>query len=72
MDKLLVSPARLLRITSLTPYSVWIYRVTMQIENGMSSTKAVERAALRTEDWLVKDLKFVDDEDVILAVSNES
>ena len=35
----------------------------------MSSTKSVEVAVIKTASWEVKDVKFVDDDEVVLAVS---
>ena len=49
--------------------SVTLYRVTFEIENGMSSTRNVEYAIFRMADWHIKDAKFVDDDDLILVTS---
>ena len=48
---------------------VRIYRVVLKIENGISSKEYVETAWIRTAGWEVKDIKFIDDEEVVLAVS---
>lgn len=50
--------------------SVQIYRIVLQIENGMSTTTRVECASLQIVGLDVKDIKFVDDDDLILAVSD--
>lgn len=46
-----------------------IYRVVLEIKNGMSSTKSVEGAEIKTAGWEVRDVKFVDDDELVLAVS---
>lgn len=51
---------------------VRIYKISFQIEKGMSAVKGLEYASLRTNGWDVKDIKFVDDENVMLALSNRS
>ena len=38
----------------------------------MSSTKDVERAFIRSGSWAVKDIKFADDDDLIIAASGQS
>ena len=35
----------------------------------MSSTKSVEGAVIKTAGWEVRDVKFVDDDELMLAVS---
>lgn len=49
---------------------VCIYRIVLQVENGMSSTGNVEIAFIRTTGWNIRDAKFVDDEELVLAVSD--
>ena len=44
-----------------------IYRITTEIENGMSSTKCVERAFIGTASWTIRDVKFIDDDELVLA-----
>ena len=39
------------------------------IQNGMSSTKSVGGAVIKTAGWEVRDVKFVDDKELVLAVS---
>ena len=48
--------------------------MTFNIENGMSSTKGVEHAWIKIPMPVecVRDVKFVDDEELMVAVSNES
>lgn len=46
-----------------------IYRLVLEIKNGMSTTKSVERATIKTAGWEVRDVKFIDDEELVLAVS---
>lgn len=53
----------------IKPRLVRIYRIVLGIKNGMSSTKSVEIAVIRTASWEVKDVKFVDDDEIVLAVS---
>lgn len=51
---------------------VRIYRIVLEIKNGMSSTKSVEGAVIKTASWEFRDVKFVDDDELVLAVSAES
>ena len=51
------------------PRLVHIYRVLMGIKNGVSSTKSVEGAVIKTAGWEVRDVRFVDDDEMMLAVS---
>ena len=53
----------------IKPRLVRIFRIVLEIENGMSSTKSVEVAVIKTAGWEVKDVKFVDDDEIMLAVS---
>ena len=46
-----------------------IYRIVLGVKNGMSSTKSVEGAVIKTAGWVVRDVKFVDDDELMLAVS---
>ena len=48
-----------------------IYKILLGIKNGMSSTETVEGAVIRTDGWEVRDVKFVDDNELILAVSTK-
>ncbi len=49
---------------------VRVYRITIEIENGMSSTKRVEYAFIGTSRWAIKDVKFVDDDELVIAASD--
>ena len=49
---------------------VQIYRIAFRNEHGMSTTKGIKCASIRTDGWIVNDIKFIDDEDIILAMSN--
>lgn len=49
-----------------------IYKILLGIKNGMSSTKSVECAVVKTAGWEVRDVKFVDDDELLLAVSAQS
>lgn len=51
------------------PRLVRIYKIVLGIKNGMSSTKTVEGAVIKTAGWEVRDVKFVDDDELVLAVS---
>lgn len=53
------------------PRLVRIYRIVLEIKNGMSSTKSVEGAVIKTASWEFRDVKFVDDDELVLAVSAE-
>ena len=55
----------------LKPRLVRIYRIVLGIKNGMSSTNSVEVAVIKTAGWEVKDVKFVDDDEMVLAVSTK-
>ena len=48
-----------------------IYRLELKIENGISSTQTVEYAYLPKDLGAVLDLKFMDDEQLMLVVSKE-
>ena len=37
----------------------------------MSSTKSVDVAVIKTASWEVKDVKFVDDDEMVLAVAEK-
>lgn len=51
------------------PRLVRIYRILLGIKNGTSSTKSLECAVIKTAGWEVRDVKFVDDDELVLAVS---
>ena len=48
-----------------------IYKIPLEIKNGISSTKSVEDAVIKTAGWEVRDVKFVDDNELMLAVSTK-
>ena len=48
---------------------VRVYRILLGIKNGMSSTKSVEGAVIKTAGWDVRDVRFVDDDELVFAVS---
>ena len=48
-----------------------IYKILLEIKNGISSTKSVEGAVIKTAGWEVRDVKFVDDKELVLAVSTK-
>ena len=56
----------------LTRMLVRVYRIVLEIENGMSTTTRVEAASVRLAGLDVKDVKFVDDDEFVLATSDES
>lgn len=51
--------------------SVYICRIKLKIENGMSSTQTVEYALIVNQLGNVQDLKFVDDEKLMLVMSQD-
>ena len=53
----------------LTQKLVRISRIELTIENGMSSTRLVEHAFVRSQLGYVQDMKFVDDQKLMLGVS---
>lgn len=50
---------------------VRVYKILLEIQNGISSTKSVESAMIETAGWEVRDVKFVDDDELVLAVSTK-
>lgn len=55
----------------LTRILVRVYRIVLEIENGMSTTTSVEIASVRLAGFDVKDVKFIDDDEFVLATSDE-
>ena len=55
----------------LTVCAVRIYRLVLNIEKGVSATEPVELALIRVPDGTVDDIKFVDDEALMLSISKE-
>lgn len=64
-----ISVSNLGEETVLTIHAVRIYRLVLNIENGVSSTEPVELALVRVPDGTVDDIKFVDDEALMLSIS---
>ena len=60
------------KISSVTANQkqVTIYRIVLKIENGMSSTMDFEHATIRLDGWVLQDVKFVDDSEIVLAMSD--
>lgn len=56
----------------LIPMSVCIYKITIDIENGMSSTRCVECTFIRASGWVLKDIKFIDDDELVIAALDQS
>ena len=50
---------------------VWIHRVILKIENGISTTMSVEYALVQLSLEKVVDVKFVDDDSLIVALSGQ-
>ena len=50
---------------------VTIHRVVIRVVNGISSTEAIERASIRLPGGSIKDVKFADDETMIVAYTEE-
>lgn len=55
----------------LTVCAVRIYRLVLNIENGVSATEPVELALVRVPDGIVDDISFVDDEALMMSISKE-
>ena len=55
----------------LTRTLVRVYKIVLEIENGMSTTTSVEIASVRLAGFEVKDVKFIDDDEIVLATSDE-
>ena len=51
--------------------SVKVFKVTLKVENGMSTTESVRFAYIHPSPGRVQDVKFVDDESIMLAVIGE-
>ncbi|KAL6720420.1 hypothetical protein ACLMJK_002342 [Lecanora helva] len=43
-----------------------------EIENGMSSTKTVDQSRIDTGNWTVKDIKFIDDKELVIAAVDQN
>jgi len=50
---------------------VRIYRISIEVVNGMSSTRHVEHAFIRTAGYEIKDVKFIDDGELVLAACGQ-
>lgn len=66
-----ISPHLRSKRTALTLRVVPIYRLVLDIENGVSATEPVELATIRLPDGTVDDIKFVDDETLMLSITKE-
>lgn len=55
----------------MTRITVRITRIEFKIENGISSTQNVEYASIRAHSGKIEDLKFIDDEKLMLAISQK-
>ncbi|MCJ1402966.1 hypothetical protein MMC11_006188 [Xylographa trunciseda] len=55
-----------------SPAKVMIHRVVIRIVNGISSIQAIERASIHLPSGVIKDVKFADDETMILAYTEEA
>lgn len=51
--------------------SVKIFKVTLKVENSMSTTESVKFAGIHPSPGRVQDVKFVDDESIMLAIIGE-
>lgn len=51
--------------------TVRIYRISIEVVNGMSTTRLVEHASIRTAGYEIKDVKIVDDEELVIAASDK-
>ena len=49
-----------------------LYRITLDIVNGVSSTRCTERAFLPAMGLNIRDIRFTDDQKLLLAVSDQS
>ena len=65
--------SRIIIVILLIRVLVRICRVLFKIENGMSSTHGVEYALIQTPTPIesIRDVKFVDDEALMIAFSND-
>lgn len=50
--------------------NVQVYKITFVNENGMSKTQLLESASIGISGWSLDDIKFIDDDELMLAVSN--
>lgn len=57
---------------NLTRIPVKIHKVTLEISNGISSTKSHELALVKLPKGMVQDAKFVDDESIMIVLSSNS
>lgn len=48
-----------------------MFRVDFKIENGLSTSESTKSAQIRLEGWRLRDLRFADDTELVLAVSNK-
>ena len=52
--------------------SVSLYRITLDIVNGISSTRCTERAFVPAMGLDIRDIRFIDDQKLLLALSDQS
>ena len=48
-----------------------LFRVTLRVENGMSDTESVSYVDIHPSSGKIQDVRFVDDENIMLAVVRE-
>ena len=51
--------------------AVKVFKVNLKVENGMSSNQSVYCAHLKVPRGIIQDVKFVDDENVMLAIVDD-
>lgn len=51
---------------------VHIHRVSIELRNGLSSTSKPCRAILRMGDWDIIDAKFIDENEMLMIISDKS
>ena len=51
---------------------VQVFRTVSKIENGISSTQSAEKAMIKGMEAKVKDVRFVDDAVLMIAISGQS
>ena len=59
------------RLSVLIFDTVRICRVVYKIAHGMSSVESSEHTAINIKGWKILDVKFADDNDLILAMSTD-
>ena len=59
------------RESKLMSSAICIYRIPMVIKNGMSTSGDPQCARMEFGDWQVKDLRFIDDDEILVALSSK-